>query len=167
MKTEVRGEISPSPQPSPRGRAGNAFNLARLRSLLRPFRLHWYSRLGSTNTQAAKLRRERKLFAPAIVLTGRQLTGRGRGNNSWWSAAGCLTAHSCQVSLRVAAGRSVLARGGPKTIAPRTGGLIEFTRQVLKKDQHCPCIPRLQLCLSRTLASRPRLRQGRQLLKLL
>ena len=70
----------------------NSFNLAQLRPGLRPFRLHWYPRLGSTNTQAAKLRRQRKLFAPAIVLTGRQLAGRGRGNNSWWSLPGCLTA---------------------------------------------------------------------------
>jgi BirA family biotin operon repressor/biotin-[acetyl-CoA-carboxylase] ligase len=37
------------------------------------------------------LRQRRELFAPAIVLTGRQTAGRGRGTNAWWSAAGCLT----------------------------------------------------------------------------
>src|SRR5437762_7116797 len=92
MKPDASTVISPSPRPSPKGRGGNAFNLDLLRAQLRPFRLCWYPRLGSTNTQAAKLRRERKLFAPAIVLTGRQIAGRGRGNNSWWSAPGCLTA---------------------------------------------------------------------------
>ena len=37
------------------------------------------------------LRKRRKLFAPAIVLTGHQIAGRGRGSNSWWSGAGSLT----------------------------------------------------------------------------
>jgi BirA family biotin operon repressor/biotin-[acetyl-CoA-carboxylase] ligase len=45
----------------------------------------------STNDHAAKLRRRRELFAPAVVLTGRQIAGRGRGSNSWWSATGSLT----------------------------------------------------------------------------
>jgi BirA family biotin operon repressor/biotin-[acetyl-CoA-carboxylase] ligase len=67
------------------------FRLARLRTQLRPFRLYWYPRLGSTNSHAAALRRSRNLFAPAVVLTGRQVSGRGRGSNSWWSGAGSLT----------------------------------------------------------------------------
>lgn len=32
-----------------------------------------------------------QLFAPAIVLTGHQIAGRGRGGNSWWSGAGSIT----------------------------------------------------------------------------
>ena len=67
------------------------FDLKRLRSSLKPFRLHWYTRLGSTNDHAAKLRGEGELFAPAVVLTGHQLAGRGRGANRWTSPRGCLT----------------------------------------------------------------------------
>jgi BirA family biotin operon repressor/biotin-[acetyl-CoA-carboxylase] ligase len=37
------------------------------------------------------MRRRRQLYAPAIVLTGRQTAGRGRGAHAWWSGAGCLT----------------------------------------------------------------------------
>jgi BirA family biotin operon repressor/biotin-[acetyl-CoA-carboxylase] ligase len=37
------------------------------------------------------MRRRRELFAPAVVLTGRQTAGRGRGAHAWWSGAGCLT----------------------------------------------------------------------------
>jgi BirA family biotin operon repressor/biotin-[acetyl-CoA-carboxylase] ligase len=37
------------------------------------------------------MRRKGKLFAPAVVLTGRQTAGRGRGSHAWWSGAGCLT----------------------------------------------------------------------------
>jgi BirA family biotin operon repressor/biotin-[acetyl-CoA-carboxylase] ligase len=69
----------------------NAFNLARLRRDLRPFKLHWFPRLRSTNDHAAELRRRGVLFAPAVVLTGRQIAGRGRGSNAWWSAAGSIT----------------------------------------------------------------------------
>ncbi len=38
------------------------------------------------------LRRRGTLYAPAVVLTGRQTAGRGRGSNLWWSPRGCLTA---------------------------------------------------------------------------
>jgi BirA family biotin operon repressor/biotin-[acetyl-CoA-carboxylase] ligase len=69
----------------------NSFDLQRLREHIRPFRLHWFPRLRSTNDYAARLRRQRKLFAPAIVLTGNQIAGRGRGSNTWWSGKGSLT----------------------------------------------------------------------------
>src|SRR3954447_21863623 len=82
---------TPSPPPPPPGGGGAPFDLSRLRAQLRPFRLYWYPRLNSTNTHAASLRRARKLFAPAVVLTGRQIAGRGRGANAWWSGAGSLT----------------------------------------------------------------------------
>src|SRR5205085_2612111 len=32
-----------------------------------------------------------RLYAPAVVLTGHQIAGRGRGTNTWWSDRGCLT----------------------------------------------------------------------------
>ena len=67
------------------------FDLAVLRTSVRPFKLHWFPRLRSTNDHAALLRRRKALFAPAIVLTGHQLAGRGRGSNTWWSGTGSLT----------------------------------------------------------------------------
>lgn len=69
----------------------NEFELARLRAGIKPFRLHWFSRLRSTSNHAAEMRAAGHLFAPAIVLTGHQLAGRGRGTNTWWSGPGVLT----------------------------------------------------------------------------
>jgi len=66
----------------------NTFNLERLRAGLKPFRLHWFSRVRSTNDHAAAMRKEDKLFAPAVVLTANQLAGRGRAGNTWWSLPG-------------------------------------------------------------------------------
>jgi len=68
-----------------------SFNLDRLRTQIRPFRLHWFSRLRSTNDHAAVLRKRGELFAPALVLTAHQTAGRGRNTNTWWSGAGTLT----------------------------------------------------------------------------
>ncbi len=73
------------------GQPQTAYRLADLRRHLRPFRLHWFPRLRSTSTHAAALRRRGELFAPAVVLTGHQLAGRGRGSNTWWSGRGSLT----------------------------------------------------------------------------
>lgn len=69
----------------------NRFNLARLRDGVKPFRVHWFARLGSTNDRAAVMRRAGDLYAPAIVLAGKQTRGRGRGDNVWHSAGGSLT----------------------------------------------------------------------------
>lgn len=69
----------------------NSFDLPRLRAALKPFRLHWFPRLRSTNDHAAEMRRRGDLFAPAVVLTGRQTAGRGRGAHVWWSGPGCIT----------------------------------------------------------------------------
>lgn len=68
-----------------------SFDLARLRQAIKPFRLHWFPRLRSTNDHAAELRRRQDLFAPAVVLTGHQTAGRGRGSHTWWSGRGGLT----------------------------------------------------------------------------
>ena len=75
----------------PGGRGLESFHLERLRKGIKPFRLHWFPRLRSTNDHAAVLRKRGDLFAPAIVLTGCQTAGRGRGTNSWWSQSGVLT----------------------------------------------------------------------------
>jgi BirA family transcriptional regulator, biotin operon repressor / biotin---[acetyl-CoA-carboxylase] ligase len=69
----------------------DSFQLARLGSSIKPFRVHFFSRLRSTNDHAVALRKQKKLFAPAIVLTSHQMAGRGRGSNSWWSGDGSLT----------------------------------------------------------------------------
>src|SRR5882724_11570528 len=69
----------------------SSFHLDTLRKTIRPFRLHWFPRLRSTNDHATLLRKRGELFAPAIVLTGCQIAGRGRGGNSWWSQPGVLT----------------------------------------------------------------------------
>lgn len=71
--------------------AGHSYNLAALRTQIKPFRLHWFPRVRSTNDHAAALRKRGELYAPAIVLTGHQLAGRGRGAHAWWSGPGCLT----------------------------------------------------------------------------
>jgi BirA family biotin operon repressor/biotin-[acetyl-CoA-carboxylase] ligase len=75
----------------PEAIVNSSFNLQQLRRDLKPFRLHWFPRLGSTNDHAAVLRKRGELFAPAMVLTGHQLRGRGRGSNTWWSGTGSLT----------------------------------------------------------------------------
>ena len=67
------------------------FNLSRIRSNIKPFRLYFFPRLRSTNDHAALLRKRRELFAPAIVLAANQIRGRGRGENVWWSARGSFT----------------------------------------------------------------------------
>jgi BirA family biotin operon repressor/biotin-[acetyl-CoA-carboxylase] ligase len=69
----------------------NSFEIESLRTRLRPFRLHWFPRLRSTNDHAGALRKRGSLFAPAVVLTGQQTAGRGRGSNTWWSREGSLT----------------------------------------------------------------------------
>jgi len=69
----------------------SSFNLAALRTQIKPFRLHWFPRLRSTNDHAAVLRKRGELYAPAMVLTGHQLAGRGRGSHTWWSTSGSIT----------------------------------------------------------------------------
>jgi BirA family biotin operon repressor/biotin-[acetyl-CoA-carboxylase] ligase len=69
----------------------NRLPVLSLRASLRPWRLHYRAVLGSTNDYAALLRRDGKLPAPAIVLTSRQVRGRGRGGNTWHAAPGSLT----------------------------------------------------------------------------
>jgi BirA family transcriptional regulator, biotin operon repressor / biotin---[acetyl-CoA-carboxylase] ligase len=82
-RAEKKRSISPT--------LSSAFDLKRLRRDVKPFRLHWFSRLRSTNDHAALLRKRGELFAPSIVLTSHQIAGRGRGANSWWSGKGSLT----------------------------------------------------------------------------
>jgi BirA family transcriptional regulator, biotin operon repressor / biotin---[acetyl-CoA-carboxylase] ligase len=75
----------------PRGSL-NAYDLERLRAGLRPIGVHYFPQLRSTSDQAGLLRRRRVLFAPTVVVAGRQTAGRGRGGRAWWSGVGSLTA---------------------------------------------------------------------------
>jgi BirA family biotin operon repressor/biotin-[acetyl-CoA-carboxylase] ligase len=68
------------------------YDLTRLRAAIKPLHLHFFPRLRSTNDHAAVLRKNKTLFAPAMVLTPHQIAGRGRGSNSWWSGDGSITA---------------------------------------------------------------------------
>ena len=59
-------------------KGARSYDLSRLAGAVRPYKLRWFASLGSTNDRAAQLRRARKVFAPAMIVTGRQLAGRGR-----------------------------------------------------------------------------------------
>lgn len=71
------------------------FDLPRLAESVRPFRLHYFPSVASTNDHAAAMRRAGELFAPAIILAEQQLAGRGRGANRWFSNTGSLTITYC------------------------------------------------------------------------
>ncbi len=66
--------------------------LASLRAILRPWRLHFYLSIDSTNTEARRLRESGNLSAPAVLWAETQTAGRGRGGSQWVSPAGSLTA---------------------------------------------------------------------------
>lgn len=115
----------------------NRFDLDRLRSKIKPFRLHWFPRLRSTNDHAALLRRKGELFAPAIVLTGNQIAGRGRGSNSWWSDKGVLTVtfvlpiddHLAPHQLPLVAGLAV--RNAVATLTQQPGIQLKWPNDLL------------------------------------
>jgi BirA family biotin operon repressor/biotin-[acetyl-CoA-carboxylase] ligase len=75
--------------------AGTDVNLLLLADRLKPFRVIYFPSVGSTNDQAIQMRRERKLYAPAVIIAGEQTAGRGRGSNSWWSGDGSMTVTFC------------------------------------------------------------------------
>lgn len=74
------------------------YDLERIRAGLAPWRLYWYPRLRSTNDRAVELRESGELFCPAMILTGNQTAGRGRGDNIWFSGPETVT-----VSFAIAA----------------------------------------------------------------
>jgi BirA family biotin operon repressor/biotin-[acetyl-CoA-carboxylase] ligase len=47
--------------------------------------------LGSTNDRAAEMARDPTIELPVLIVACRQVAGRGRGSNRWWSAEGGLT----------------------------------------------------------------------------
>ena len=54
-------------------------------------RVAYQEEVGSTNDWALQLAVRQDAVFPLLVATERQLAGRGRGANQWWSAAGALT----------------------------------------------------------------------------
>lgn len=86
----------------------DSYDLDRLRKGLKPYHLHWFPSLRSTNDHAAALRHARRLFAPSIILTSRQTAGRGRGANTWFSNREVLT-----VTFVVAAEEALAAQELP------------------------------------------------------
>ena len=68
-----------------------SFDLERIRAsdLLAQFEFH--HELGSTNDRGLELAAEPAARFPALVLAGRQTSGRGRRTNRWWSGDGALT----------------------------------------------------------------------------
>ncbi|HEX3599047.1 MAG TPA: biotin--[acetyl-CoA-carboxylase] ligase [Lacipirellulaceae bacterium] len=61
----------------------------RAASLVRHVEIH--DEIGSTNDRAAELAQEAATLLPTLVVTRRQMAGRGRGQNLWASAEGALT----------------------------------------------------------------------------
>jgi BirA family biotin operon repressor/biotin-[acetyl-CoA-carboxylase] ligase len=61
----------------------------RAASFIRHVEIH--DEIGSTNDRAAGLARDPHIELPALIVARRQIAGRGRGGNTWWSADGALT----------------------------------------------------------------------------
>jgi len=119
----------------------HSFSLARLRRELKPFRLYWFPRLRSTNDHAAAMRKRGELFAPAVVLTGNQMAGRGRGTNTWWSGGGVLTVtfampieeHLAAYQIPLAAGLAV--RNAAAELSGQDSISLKWPNDVLYEDR--------------------------------
>lgn len=72
--------------------AAPSYRIAELTAALKPWRVVLVPTCSSTNDLASRMRREGRLYAPAVVVTPRQTAGRGRGGNKWKSDPGTLTA---------------------------------------------------------------------------
>ncbi len=70
----------------------NQYHPQALAGLLRPLKVHYFGILRSTNSHAMRMRREGRLFAPALVVTSQQTAGRGRSGKAWWARRGSMTA---------------------------------------------------------------------------
>lgn len=66
-------------------------DLDRLRQRLVPFQLHFFQEVGSTNDIAADLARG-AAATPAVVVAGRQTSGRGQRGRSWFAGRHSLAA---------------------------------------------------------------------------
>lgn len=69
----------------------SSFDLARLTATTFVDHVEYLPETQSTNDVALKMVASGNLAVPTLVLTDRQLSGRGRGSNRWWSSDGALT----------------------------------------------------------------------------
>lgn len=53
--------------------------------------LEWFDEIGSTNDHVLRQASDLTVMTPYLVGASRQLSGRGRGTNRWWSGEGTLT----------------------------------------------------------------------------
>ena len=53
-------------------------------------RVEWLDEIGSTNDHALQLAGDSSVAAPCLIGATRQVSGRGRGTNRWWSGDGTL-----------------------------------------------------------------------------
>lgn len=67
---------------------GKTYDLKRLQARIQPLQLHHTPEITSTNDWARQEVESERLQAPALMMADSQLAGRGRGTNTWWSAAG-------------------------------------------------------------------------------
>lgn len=69
----------------------SSLDLDRIATSMQLGRVEHHRELDSTNTRAVLLAGDPELPLPALVLADLQTQGRGRGDNTWWSASGALT----------------------------------------------------------------------------
>ena len=50
----------------------------------------WHDEIGSTNDRALILAADPLIKLPYLIGTNRQVAGRGRGTNRWWSGEGTI-----------------------------------------------------------------------------
>jgi BirA family biotin operon repressor/biotin-[acetyl-CoA-carboxylase] ligase len=67
---------------------GKTYDLNRLETSIRPLKLYHTPLITSTNDWARLEVESGRLQAPALMIADSQSAGRGRGTNTWWSAAG-------------------------------------------------------------------------------
>lgn len=79
-----------NPAPFPTGRK-TGFDVQRIgaETFIKASECH--AELASTNSRALELAELTELQTPMLIIAERQSAGRGRGENSWWSAEGALT----------------------------------------------------------------------------
>lgn len=88
------------------GRPENDLDLLRIRNETFLSEIVYFDEIASTNTEAMQLGKQDKLTLPTLVIASRQTAGRGRGDNSWWSAEGALT-FTLLLDLPLATGQGV------------------------------------------------------------
>jgi BirA family transcriptional regulator, biotin operon repressor / biotin---[acetyl-CoA-carboxylase] ligase len=67
------------------------FDMPRLRASPHFAALEHHEQIGSTSDRGLEIARQDELTLPLLILADQQTGGRGRGSNSWWTAAGSLT----------------------------------------------------------------------------